>query len=292
MYLSTPPKRKLITLVLMMCSIFGVSPSQAETTQCTAITSIPLIISVQGVYCLTQNVSTSAASGTSIDIQTNNVTIDLNSWKIGGQAAGAGTTTTAIGSTNRKNITIKNGTIRGFHTAIDLGGSPSQGHVIEDIRAEQETVFGIKLLGTGNIVRRNQVVDIGASSISDEATGISVTGAGARVLDNDVIGVTSEIAGNATAVLIASGNGSIVNGNRIDSVTVDSVTTGNAVGVSIDSASTNILARDNDITNVTDDAMLYDPSASGKAMDNLESGTGGITLNSASNVGNNDAVNP
>ena len=45
----------------------------AETVNCTAITSVPFTITVQGVYCLTEDLSTSMTSGVAIDVATNNV---------------------------------------------------------------------------------------------------------------------------------------------------------------------------------------------------------------------------
>src|SRR5438093_8537146 len=89
----------------------------------------------------------------------NNVVLDLNSFKLGGLSAGPGTQATGIFASNRQNLTIKNGTIRGFLRGILLIDSgASQGHIVEDIRADQNTVIGIQVEGAGTIVRNNQVV--------------------------------------------------------------------------------------------------------------------------------------
>src|SRR5262245_63986860 len=67
-------------------------PARAETTNCPPITSVPYLITVPGVYCLTGNISTAMGVGAAIEIATNNVTLDLNGFKLGGLAAGTGTT--------------------------------------------------------------------------------------------------------------------------------------------------------------------------------------------------------
>ena len=93
----------------------------AETVDCTAVTSLPATIDTQGIYCLTANLATSQASGYAINITANNVTLDLNGWKVGGQAAGVGTAVYGIYST-ANNVTVKNGIVRGFYAGIWLTG--------------------------------------------------------------------------------------------------------------------------------------------------------------------------
>ena len=71
-------------------------------------TSLPAVITVQGVYCFTDHLSTAMTSGHAIDIQTNNVILDLNGFKLGGLAGGLGTLAIGVHAINRQNITIKN----------------------------------------------------------------------------------------------------------------------------------------------------------------------------------------
>ena len=163
-------RRCHITPVLFFLSLFFLFPGsiQAETTNCTAITSVPYTITAPGIYCLTGNLETAMTRGHAITIDTNNVVIDLNGRKLGGGSAGPGTGAYGIYSMQRKNITIKNGTIRGFKIGVFLGDSSpyttSQGHIIEDIRADMNTYVGFWVDGRGNIIRNNQVVDTGQSS--------------------------------------------------------------------------------------------------------------------------------
>ncbi len=201
-----PAAALLVTLVIF-------HPVRAETIDCTPITTLPSIITEQGIYCLTGNLSTAMTSGNAIEIQTNNVTIDLNAWKLGGLAAGIGTAANGIYGFDRKNVTIRNGTVRGFYRGILLDGPNAQGNLIEDVRAEQNTFLGIGTVGRGDIIRRNQVVDTGGSNLN--LAGISASGAGVRMLDNDIVGVTATGTSTAYGIFQQSGVGTVIEGNRI-----------------------------------------------------------------------------
>src|SRR5438876_3313560 len=105
-----------------------------ETTFCNAyITTLPYTITMQGHYCFDRNLSTAMTSGNAITINSDFVVVDLNNFKLGGGAAGLGTTTIGIHSDSHRNITIRNGNIRGFLVGIEfLGGSSAGGNVIEN----------------------------------------------------------------------------------------------------------------------------------------------------------------
>ena len=211
---------KLVASLLVLLAWFLTAvPASAETVNCTAITALPAVITVQGIYCFTGDLSTAITSGIAIDIQTNNVILDLNGFKLGGLAAGLGTQAIGIHASDRQNITIKNGTIRGFFKGIFLDDSgPSQGHVVEDIRADQNTSEGMEVRGSGNIIRTNQVVATGGSTVfagDVSAVGIFVTGTGPRVLNNNVITVTKQGSGVAWGILLSPANGGLVVNNRI-----------------------------------------------------------------------------
>ena len=206
-------------LVLFALTLIA-APVRGETVNCTAITALPAVITVQGVYCFTGDLSTGMTNGTAIEIQTNNVTLDLNGFKLGGLAAGLGTGTFGIYAGSRQNITIKNGTIRGFRQAIVLEDSSlGQGHVVEDIRADHNTEFGIQVEGSGTIVRNNQVVATGGCTTlcgaNASAFGIRVDGTGPRVLNNDVITVTKQGTGIARGIHVVGSIGALVVNNRI-----------------------------------------------------------------------------
>ena len=177
---------------------------------------LPAVITAQGLYCFTGNLATAITSGNAIDIQTNNVVLDLNGFKLGGLAAGLGTEAVGINAADRQNITIKNGTVRGFQKGILLSGF--QGHVVEDIRADQNTLVGIQVRGAGNIVRNNQVVATGGTTAfgaNSDALGIVVVGDGPRVLNNDVITTVKQGTGTAWGIRLDVGAGGLAVNNRI-----------------------------------------------------------------------------
>ncbi|HEX9710341.1 MAG TPA: hypothetical protein VGB42_10305 [Candidatus Thermoplasmatota archaeon] len=208
-----------IALSLGLALTLSPGPALAQTTNCTPITVVPTTITVEGNYCFTQHLSTDITSGDAITIETNNVVLDLDGWTLSGLAAGRGTAAHGIRAENRQNITIKNGTVRGFLRGIrlfDTGGA-SKGHVVEDIRADQNTAIGIQVYGRGNLIRNNQVVATGGSTVFGPNTspfGIIVSGAGPRVLNNDVIDTFAQGTGIAVGIGFLGSGGLAVN-NRI-----------------------------------------------------------------------------
>ena len=213
---------KLAAALLVILALLLPSPVvRAETQNCTPVTSLPAFITVQGTYCFTGNLSSASTAGAVIQIQTNNVVLDLNGYELNGLAAGAGTTAIGIYGNNLQNVTIKNGRIRGFGTAIILTTTgQSRAHIVEDIYAGQNTIIGFDIRGDGSIVRNNQVVGTGGSSLSADANavGIQATCADVRLLNNDVVNVVKQGSGISWGIIIfdaSCGVGGMAVGNRI-----------------------------------------------------------------------------
>lgn len=257
------PALRVLTRSLLVFLLLGLAVlprlAQAETTVCNVITTVPTVITAQGIYCLNQDFNTPITSGAAIDIQANNVVLDMNAHLLGNLAAGPGTSAIGVNAFDRKNITIKNGTIRGFLYGIVINGSTcdaSQGHVIEGIRAERSTYRGINFegVGRGSIIRNNQVVATGGTTLTGLTNVIGIVAGGCehRVLNNDVI---------------------------------DTFATGGAPGNGIYFYGTDNLAVNNRIT--TADFGIRNVEGTAKCFDNLTSGVGtpfsGCTL-----VGVND----
>ncbi len=78
---------KLLLSMAAAAVIFTTS-ARAEITNCQEILSVPVTISTQGVHCLKSNKS-SSFQGNLIEITVNNVTIDLNGFKLGGLGSGS-----------------------------------------------------------------------------------------------------------------------------------------------------------------------------------------------------------
>ncbi len=237
--------RSLVTpglVALVLC--VGAPRATAETVNCTPIAAVPTVISTPGSYCFTKALTTSVTTGFAIDIQANNVVIDMNGFRLAGLGAGIGTGTIGIHADNRQNITVRNGTIRGFFGGLVLeDDGNSLGHLVEDVRADQNTYIGLTVAGTGNIVRNCQVVATGGTTQTlpdPHIPGIVVFGDGNRVLNNDVISVFPTQGAPAVGIGIVNGTGNVVVNNRIS--TAD-------VGVLFDSATGKY--RDNMTTGVT-----------------------------------------
>ena len=175
------------------------------------IDSVPATLSTQGVWCLRGDLSTAIASGNAITIATNNVTIDCNGFKIGGLGGGTSSNARGIYAEDRQNATVRNCSVRGFHTGIYFDGGA--GHLIEDNRLDQILYTGIRVTGDNNRVRRNAVYDTGGHPLYNVSIGII---AAADIIDNTVAGVFAAMSTGATPRgIIASGPGTEVRGNQI-----------------------------------------------------------------------------
>jgi parallel beta-helix repeat protein len=199
-------------------------PNEAHAAEsynsCTGfITALPTVVHTQGTWCLKQDLSTAITSGVAIATgATNNVTIDCNHFKIGGLAGGAGTLAFGIHASGQ-NITVRNCSVRGFHTGIvllSIGNS-----TVELNRLDGNTVRGIVVAGDGSQVRNNHVADTGGSTQSGPAYGIWFQQGAITVENNRVSGVIPG-GGNDFAYGIfqhADGTkGSVVRGNHVTGV--------------------------------------------------------------------------
>ncbi len=173
------------------------APGRAETTNCTAVTALPAVIGAPGVYCLTSDLSTSMTSGTAITIQSDDVVLDLNDHLLKDVPSIfvlSPTQAVGIGAVGRHNITIRNGTVRGFNRGIYLQESyaHSSGHLIERVRTDQSGAIGIVVYGVQSVVRNNIVTNSGVTlgTGNGSGVGIMVWGSGNRVIENDVLTVS------------------------------------------------------------------------------------------------------
>lgn len=230
--------------------------ARAETTECTEITAIPFVITAQGVYCLKQNFGSPDTDITAIDVQTNNVTIDLNGFKLGNLGAGAATSSTGVRADNRENVTIRNGIIRGFANGVSLTGTSSSGHVIEDLIVDKSTAVGLHIAGNGHVVRNNRFVDtdstpppvpgftpvvastgLAAALVhqsgyqSHAGTGVTVNGIYANglsnsLIENNLISGTTSSGGEAHSIISVNGGNLKIFDNTILNTNGSSHTTG------------------------------------------------------------------
>src|SRR5205085_1744728 len=145
------------------------------------IDALPATITTQGTWCLRQNLDTSATSGPMIDIQTNNVTIDCNGFRMRGSGGGPSTAAFGIFASGRLNITIRHCTIGGFLVGIALNDGSD--YLVENNLIDQSRFIGIKPAGSGVAVLDNV---IGQSSLST-GTGVSCANNTTHVRDNVIL---------------------------------------------------------------------------------------------------------
>ncbi len=136
----------------------------ADTVNCALISSLPTTITASGDYCLASTMQVSLSSGAAITIAANEVTIDFNENAI--VNAPSAYTAAAVGvlAEGRGNVTLKNGTLRGFRTGIRVTTSAaglSVIPVIENMRIDRSYSVGIELSALGPVVRNCQVINTG-----------------------------------------------------------------------------------------------------------------------------------
>ena len=162
----------------------------------TPISSLPFTISTSGSYYVTGNLDGSSGG---IDITADDVTLDLMGFTLdgGGSIADSGVT-----FNGRSNITIHNGTVRGFgYTGLYQAYSTARYSRVIDMRVldngSSSSYSGIYLDGSNNLVLRCTAgnngyygIFVGTSSLvkdstaySNQSTGISV-GKGSTINNN------------------------------------------------------------------------------------------------------------
>jgi len=268
-------------LTLLALALSLLAPDKAQAAQsydnCTGyILSLPAVISTQGTWCLNKDVTTAIASGNAITINTNNVTIDCNDFKIGGLAAGVGTSTIGIFSQDHLNATIRHCNVRGFLRGIHLAGSSGGGHAVEDNRFDNNTFVGLQVEGDGSVVRRNRVFDTGGSTVAGDtdANGV-VTAYSVDILDNTISGVMPKTGGggNAFGIIMSSNPSGRIIGNGVHGLVKDGI--GSAYGI-FGAGTDRITLRDNDVVGdgLAGSIGLDCTSAHGGARDNVITGFG------------------
>jgi hypothetical protein len=218
-------------LVLSFAFLVDVPPAGAQSQTCDHLISAPgpqtagITISAPGTYCLETDVIMAASftTGNAITIAANYVTLDLNGHKVHGAAAGATTQAVGISAVNRRNVTIKNGTVWGFATGINLeASSPTTlaGYIVEGVRLELNRSIGMYVAGANCIVRNNVVANTGPSAVPNaNASGIYLFASGGRVLNNDILTLTPNGIGSGSGIYIISSENMLVVGNRITAAT-------------------------------------------------------------------------
>jgi hypothetical protein len=296
----------------LVCTFAGPS-ALAETTVCDGagaagsgagkITSVPVTISLPGVYCVTQKISSNLTSGAAITINANNVLLDLNDFAIGNLAAGASTTAVGVFAVDRQNIHIRNGILRGFWagvglvngTEIGLTTALSSGHVVEGITADTSYIAGIVVQGPYVTVRNNRVLNTTGSNVvnstvpgaQNNASGILVGGGvGIHVSGNEVLntdctnGCTTSA--NVSGIDVSPSFGTVVEDNILTNQAVTTVPTNGSAAIHFDSNNgtgdtTNAFVIRNVMSNWTNGITFCNNGSFVCTGDMVENGAQGVT---------------
>ena len=202
------------------------TPARAAESydNCTGfIDSLPATITTQGTWCLRKDLATAMSSAFAIAVAANTVPIDCNDFKMGGLAAGIGTTAYGIFSI-KLNVTIRNCNVRGFGMGIALMGDTG-GHVVEDNRFDGNTSNALYVEGDGSVVQRNLVHNTGGSTAwPGWSVGLRTYG-NVDVIDNTVSGVFpgphSSGNGSSIGILTQDNVGGSIRGNRVRNLVSD-----------------------------------------------------------------------
>ena len=259
----------------------------AALESCTPISSVPFVISEAGVYCLKSNLGWSSYGGNAISIEADNVVVDLAGWTLDGEGAGPLNGAIGIYAEKRKNITIRNGTIRGFNYGIrleeldpDFGDSAR--HLIEYIHAVNNIAAGIRAVGLDIVARHNRVTGTGDSDYPSTVVGLGIFGLGCRVLDNDVTdtsGNTAIVAG----IFMNSCEDAVISNNRVTIVNNANQDTGTTYGIY--ASGSNKIIEGNSI--ITADVGIS-TGIGGKLRDNLTFNVITPFTGAATDAGGND----
>ena len=283
--------RTLLTVSALWLAAGVCTPALAAQSydNCTGfIDSVPATITTQGTWCLRKDVSTALTSAYAIEVKTNNVTIDCNDFKIGGLAAGAGTTSFGVFASDKNNITVRRCNVRGFQFGVALLGVDGGGHLVENNRLDANTHTGILVEGDGVTVRHNLVRDTGGSTaLLGGARGIATVG-NVDVIGNTISGLSPAPNGSGDTYPVGiygvdNEYGSI-HGNRVRGLVVQGA--GMAEGIKQETNG-RVILRGNDVTGgALAGVAMSCTNATAVARDNVLHGFTGGALVGCADEGN------
>jgi hypothetical protein len=215
---------------LWVSSALADGPTGWGGGSCREVTAFPANLVDSGVYCLSfKYINFPLASGTLITISADNVVLDLNGATLDGTPKSSAFSW-GIRSYGHSNITVRNGTIRGFNYGISLAAPlgyvntpvrPSHSFLVENVRVIESRTAGIEVVGYDSQIRGNYIAHTGGSPdprLSGHAWGMIAAGDGLRVIDNDVTHTyvnTAHSGGVTTGIFLSGGSDMVAVNNRI-----------------------------------------------------------------------------
>ena len=200
---------------------------------------IPKTIDVSGSYYLSEDVS---AVGTAITVTVDDVTIDLMGYSIAGPDSG---TNYGIYMSDRKNVEIRNGTVRDFYYGIAELSSTARQHRVVNVRAMSNLGDGIRLKGYGHVARECTAGENGGDGIY---TGYACTVGTNTAYDNGGIGVYANSGSTVRANTVRENGGLGIDAGGSCTVTANTAYSNDDTGITAGAGSTvsNNTASQND----------------------------------------------
>ncbi len=254
--LSAPRNAKLARAVGQVAII----DDDGAPDPCAPVLALPFTITAPGTYCLVRSVTTPIKAGVAIAILSDDVTLDLGGFSLSG-TAGIKTQTYGIASDGRKNVSLRNGTVRGFLAGVYLRQAPpylsSQGLVVQDLKASSNTYAGIWVEGADSRVTQCTVTTTGrgvAFGPDHDAIGIAATGPHAQLAANVVTATYPTGRGNGIALGVSAGDGAEIASNHVSAARTRSTT-----GILVDTSSS-VAVHDNVLSNLLFGIVLENAS--------------------------------
>jgi len=195
-----------------------IAGARKEAAPSHVISAIPCVIRTPGTYCLARDLCYDSLSGNAITVDANDVTIDLDGCRL---SCEAGPTSRAVGifSSQCSAVTIRNGTVQGFHFGAQFCGVNCRDNQVCNVTFADNWYIGLWIEGKQSLAMSNRVENTGGCSLPGFTTpiGMRLVGEGCALINNQVSGfawrpgTTTEIVG----VAIDEAPGAMVAGNRI-----------------------------------------------------------------------------
>ena len=171
----------------------------------------PVTITEPGTYVLANDI---VASGNAIVITCSDVVLDLNGHSISGQN-NAGSQAAGVLALDCQNVSVGNGQISGFAYGVWLSDTSEtyslvSNSIVHDLVITDCSFRGVRVEGSGNVVRDNSITGIGGASFAENAyaMGVETYGANGLIAGNvihDVRGGGSSDLGEGVGVCLSQG---------------------------------------------------------------------------------------
>ena len=185
----------------------------------TAINAVPITLTAPGRYFLAMNLNSTNSSKSAITVDADDVTIDFQDHSLTTDT-GQNTSANGITATNHRNITIKNGTLHGFKTAVVLqkGSSTNSNnfnHMVQNMRVSFSTFCGILIAdGCGCRIENCQINRTGGTFSGVDCIGINLQSSNVVARNNQIYRVFANY-GSSFGIVSNNSNSFLVD-NQID----------------------------------------------------------------------------